>query len=63
MIAVVVFGSLAWALSPPPWKNLPDGTLVVVEDGTRGYGGAGWVGACHKIGRCINGDVKEWRDA
>jgi hypothetical protein len=59
---VLVLGPDAWGMDPLPWKVLPDGTLVIVLDPTRGGGGPDGPIRCYKAGRVREGKVSEWRD-
>jgi hypothetical protein len=59
---IVILGPEAWGMSPLPWTALPDGTLVVVLDPTRGGGSPAGPIRCYKAGRVREGTVENWRD-
>lgn len=60
-MVVVVPAIEAWGRVPPPWATLPNGTLVVATDPTRGGGGPDGPINCYLVGRVYEGKVEEWR--
>ena len=57
---VVLLPAAAWGDLVSPWKGLPDHTLVIVVDPTRGGGGPGGPITCYLAGRVYDGRVEEW---
>lgn len=60
-MVVVVSALQAWGHEPPPWSNLPDGTLVIATDPTRGGGSPSGILYCYLAGRVYGGKVEEWK--
>jgi hypothetical protein len=58
---VVLCDPYAWGDVPPPWAKLPDHTLVIVIDPTRGGAGPGGIVRCYLAGRVYGGKVEDWK--
>lgn len=59
---IVIHDESAWAAKTPPWKKMPNGTLVVVVDPTAsGSTGDGAKIIVYLCGRVTGGKVLSWR--
>jgi hypothetical protein len=57
---IAIFDSGSWGHEVLPWRHLPNGTLVIVHDPTRGGGGPDGSLRCYLAGRVRDGKVETW---
>lgn len=59
---IVLLPATAWGHKDAPWMGLPEHTLVIIADPTRGGGGPSGPLVCYLAGRVFEGKIAEWRN-